>query len=178
MKKRLTFTIIIAIILVCTALSVSAILGMYVIDSPSVSQGAMDWCWAADGTSVANYLGKNISIENFVITVKGQLVNEGGSYSDIQDGLSSYNINSTFGYTFSMGDIATQIYSKKPLIAGVAYKYDYNQGHYYVIDGYNTAYDEVRLMDSAIGDHYWQLHSDLMDDGAFEWLISLYDIKE
>lgn len=126
------------ILLTCTILLLMSIISsakptMGAIPIAKEDQERSNWCWAACGVTVLDYYDNNVSQSTFVKKVKGEIVNETGYLSEIQDGLSYWDLSSKKTGTLSLDTIEDEIYYRKRPIIGAMVP----NAHSVVVDGYD-----------------------------------------
>ncbi len=99
------------------------------------------WCWAADGASVANYLGHRINQNAFCKLVHGSgrhglCPNDTAALEDIKAAFGKIGFDATVGSPFSMTTVAAEISANRPIITGIAWTA--GGGHAQVIYGYDA----------------------------------------
>ncbi|MFG1798393.1 papain-like cysteine protease family protein [Nocardia sp. NPDC049149] len=99
------------------------------------------WCWAADGASIANYHGRAINQNEYCKLVhgvgpKGKCPNENASLEEVATAFGKLGFNASVGSPFSMATIADEISSNRPILTGIAWAA--GGGHAQVIYGYDA----------------------------------------
>ncbi len=127
----------------------------------SVVQSRSNWCWAACSRSILNYFGNGQTQNAIVIFVKGELINEAATSSEIQSGLSHWGVSSTvkssyISFTQVISEISTH---SRPFM--VCWRWNNGLGgHVVVVNGYdNGNTDYVQYMDPYTGQFYSMRYS-------------------
>lgn len=116
-------------------------------------------CWACCGTSVCQYYGINISLDQFIQSVKGSTSHKlPGSLTDIAAGLNLKGIRSSAGGTDGLGfsTVTDEIDAGRPIICSTKYYNGTSQpgDHAIIISGYDTISPrKYRVTDSLESNH-------------------------
>ncbi|NGQ96295.1 hypothetical protein G3578_14105 [Brevibacillus sp. SYP-B805] len=137
-----------------------------------------EWCWAAASVSILDYFGESVDQDEVVEYVKGDVINEGATDSEVQDGLEHWGVDSTRTTSYlSFSTIKSEIYNyERPIYAG--WTWDTGGGHAVVLDGYDDdTTDYVEYMDPWDGDHKSSTYNWFKSSSDHVWDGTLYKMR-
>jgi len=141
------------------------------------------WCWAATGLSIAQFLGKGKNMDqnafcNAGFRTQGQCRNQGGEMVNIQNGLRAAGV-SAGRVTGPMqgGAIDAEIKASRPIETGVYWTA--GGGHARVIYGYDTAGQNLYFSDPwPQSQRYQQMRlPSYTNNGEFRWAEAISGIQ-
>ncbi|GGO50157.1 papain-like cysteine protease family protein [Streptomyces lasiicapitis] len=147
------------------------------------AQQKTNWCWAAAGNTIATYLGKNYSQNQFCNAAFGrnqntECPNNQATLGNVQTGLRWAGINSGSYVTgwLRYPTVQAEINANRPIETRILWSN--GGGHMHTIYGYDTANDWVYWGDPwPSSDRYnWASHSWYVNNNTFSWTHSLYRI--
>ncbi|MFI5780487.1 papain-like cysteine protease family protein [Nocardia sp. NPDC051570] len=99
------------------------------------------WCWAADGASIATYLGHWIGQNDycklvFGVDSHGTCPNDTASLEEIAAAFGKIGFGASVGSPFSMTTVASEISANRPILTGIAWTE--GGGHAQVVYGYDA----------------------------------------
>ncbi|WP_167476195.1 papain-like cysteine protease family protein [Nocardia arthritidis] len=118
-----------------------AVFGWLVLPYLQQEQEWDQWCWAADGASIANYLGHWIDQNDYCKLVHGAdandvCPNDNASLEDIAKAFGKIGFDAKVGSPFSMTRIVEEISANRPILTGIAWAA--GGGHAQVVYGYDA----------------------------------------
>ncbi|MFD9883674.1 papain-like cysteine protease family protein [Streptomyces alboflavus] len=147
------------------------------------AQQKTNWCWAAAGNTIATYLGKNYSQNQFCNAAFGrnqntECPNNQATLGNVQTGLRWAGINSGSYVTgwLRYPTVQSEINANRPVETRI--QWSNGGGHMHVIYGYDTANSWVYWGDPwPSSDRYnWASHDWYVNNNTFSWTHSLYRI--
>ncbi|WP_167485492.1 papain-like cysteine protease family protein [Nocardia terpenica] len=108
------------------------------------------WCWAADGSSIATYLSRPITQNDYCKLVHGAdsagaCPNQQASLEQVAAAFHQIGFDAAVGAPFSMTKVVDEVSANRPVIAGIAWTA--GGGHAQVIYGYDVAADTITYGD-------------------------------
>lgn len=105
------------------------------------AQAADQWCWAADGSSIATYLHRPISQNQYCALVhgvgaEGACPNEEASLEQIASAFRGIGFAAAVGAPLSMAKVVEEISADRPILTGIAWAA--GGGHAQVIYGFDA----------------------------------------
>ncbi|MFJ8390881.1 papain-like cysteine protease family protein [Streptomyces sp. NPDC094438] len=153
------------------------------IDITMRAQQKTNWCWAAAGTTIAHWLGKDRSQNNFCNAALsraqgGDCPNSQADLGNVQRGLRWAGINPGRYVTgwLHYDTIRKEIDAHRPIETRILWKS--GGGHMHVIYGTDPQKNWVYWGDPwPTNTRYnWGSHSYYLDNNTFTWTHSLYEI--
>ncbi|MGA4842672.1 papain-like cysteine protease family protein [Streptomyces sp. G45] len=147
------------------------------------AQQKSNWCWAAAGNTIATYLGKNYSQNQFCNAAfrrsqNTECPNNQATLGNVQTALNWMGVNSGSYVTgwLRYPTVQSEIDANRPVETRI--QWSNGGGHMHVIYGYDTANSWVYWGDPwPSSDRYnWASHSWYVNNGTFSWTHSLYRI--
>ncbi|MEI5099928.1 papain-like cysteine protease family protein [Streptomyces sp. PmtG] len=147
------------------------------------AQQKTNWCWAAAGNTIATYLGKNYSQNQFCNAAfnrsqNTECPNNQATLGNVQNALGWMGINRGSYVTgwLRYDTVQTEINANRPVETRI--QWSNGGGHMHVIYGYDTANSWVYWGDPwPSSDRYnWASHSWYVNNNTFSWTHSLYRI--
>ncbi|MGY0236331.1 papain-like cysteine protease family protein [Longispora urticae] len=142
------------------------------------------WCWAATGLSIAQYLGKgaNVSQNQFCLYGRGlsggTCPNQPAELSVVQQGLSRVGVSPgrEVDGAISFAQVKTEINGNRPIETGVYWTS--GGGHARVIYGYDTANSSIFFSDPWGSSQRYQemTYNSYVSNSQFKWGGSVYQI--
>ncbi|WP_412543595.1 papain-like cysteine protease family protein [Longispora sp. K20-0274] len=142
------------------------------------------WCWAATGLSIAQYLGKgaNVSQNQFCLYGRGQssgtCPNQPAELSVVQQGLSRLGVTpgTEVDGSISFAQVKTEINGNRPIETGVYWTA--GGGHARVIYGYDTTNSSIFFSDPWGSSQRYQemTYNSYVSNSEFRWGGSVYQI--
>ncbi|MEU7580646.1 papain-like cysteine protease family protein [Streptomyces sp. NPDC041068] len=147
------------------------------------AQQKTNWCWAAAGNTIATYLGRNYSQNQFCNAAFGrnqntECPNNQATLGNVQNGLRWAGINPGSYVTgwLRYPTVKAEIDAGRPVETRI--QWSNGGGHMHVIYGYDDANSWVYWGDPwPSSDRYnWASHAWYVDNNTFSWTHSLYRI--
>lgn len=147
------------------------------------AQQKTNWCWAAAGNTIATYLGKNYSQNQFCNAAFGrsqntECPNNQATLGNVQNALDWAGINPGSYVTgwLRYPTVQAEINANRPVETRILWSN--GGGHMHTIYGYDTANDWVYWGDPwPSSDRYnWASHAWYVNNNTFSWTHSLYGI--
>ncbi|MFE0104395.1 papain-like cysteine protease family protein [Streptomyces sp. NPDC059009] len=153
------------------------------LDITMQAQQKTNWCWAAAGNTIATFLGKNYSQNQFCNAAFGRqqgstCPNNQATLGNVQDGLDWAGINPgryVSGW-LRYSTVKSEIDAGRPVETRI--QWSNGGGHMHVLYGYDDANSWVYWGDPwPSNDRYnWASHAWYVDNNTFSWTHSLYGI--
>ncbi|MFH8292243.1 papain-like cysteine protease family protein [Streptomyces sp. NPDC018059] len=147
------------------------------------AQAKTNWCWAAGGNTIAAFMGRNYSQNQFCNAAFGrsqntECPNNQATLGNVQNGLRWAGINPGSYVTgwLRYPTVKTEIDSGRPVETRI--QWSNGGGHMHVLYGYDDANSWVYWGDPwPSSDRYnWASHAWYVDNNTFSWTHSLYRI--
>ncbi|MFF1375264.1 papain-like cysteine protease family protein [Streptomyces sp. NPDC058308] len=147
------------------------------------SQQKTNWCWAAGGNTIATYLGRTYSQNQFCNAAFGrnqstECPNNQATLGNVQSGLRWAGINPGSYVTgwLRYPTVKAEIDAGRPVETRI--QWSNGGGHMHVLYGYDDASSWVYWGDPwPSNDRYnWASHAWYVDNNTFSWTHSLYRI--
>ncbi|MEU5686973.1 papain-like cysteine protease family protein [Streptomyces venezuelae] len=147
------------------------------------AQQKTNWCWAAGGNTIATYMGRNYSQNQFCNAAFGrnqntECPNNQATLGNVQNGLRWAGINSGSYVTgwLRYPTVKAEIDAGRPVETRI--QWSNGGGHMHVLYGYDDASSWVYWGDPwPSNDRYnWASHAWYVDNNTFSWTHSLYRI--
>ncbi|MGW2228777.1 papain-like cysteine protease family protein [Streptomyces formicae] len=147
------------------------------------AQQKTNWCWAAAGNTIATFMGRNYSQNQFCNAAFGrsqntECPNNQATLGNVQTGLRWAGINSGSYVTgwLRYPTVQAEINAGRPVETRI--QWSNGGGHMHVIYGYDDANSWVYWGDPwPSNDRYnWASHAWYTDNNTFSWTHSLYRI--
>ncbi|MFI1680071.1 papain-like cysteine protease family protein [Streptomyces sp. NPDC020607] len=147
------------------------------------AQQKTNWCWAAGGNTIATYMGRNYSQNQFCNAAFGrsqntECPNNQATLGNVQNGLRWAGINSGSYVTgwLRYPTVKAEIDAGRPMETRI--QWSNGGGHMHVLYGYDDASSWVYWGDPwPSNDRYnWASHAWYVDNNTFSWTHSLYRI--
>ncbi|WAL94844.1 papain-like cysteine protease family protein [Streptomyces sp. Je 1-369] len=147
------------------------------------AQQKTNWCWAAGGNTIATYMGRNYSQNQFCNAAFGrsqntECPNNQATLGNVQSGLRWAGINSGSYVTgwLRYPTVKAEIDAGRPMETRI--QWSNGGGHMHVLYGYDDASSWVYWGDPwPSNDRYnWASHAWYVDNNTFSWTHSLYRI--
>ncbi|MGX1774013.1 papain-like cysteine protease family protein [Nocardia brasiliensis] len=119
----------------------SAVFGAQTLPYLQQAQTAAQWCWAADGSSIATYLHKPISQSQYCALVHGadaagSCPDQQASLEEIAAAFRKIGFGAAVGAPLSMTKVVDEISANRPILTGIAWAA--GGGHAQVIYGFDV----------------------------------------
>ncbi|WP_084655411.1 papain-like cysteine protease family protein [Nocardia altamirensis] len=119
----------------------SGVFGAQTLPYLQQAQAADQWCWAADGSSIATYLHKPISQNRYCALVHGAgadgaCPDQQASLEEIASAFRKIGLDASVGAPLSMSRVADEISAGRPILTGIAWTA--GGGHAQVIYGFDA----------------------------------------
>ncbi|MEU6124039.1 papain-like cysteine protease family protein [Streptomyces sp. NPDC047123] len=147
------------------------------------AQQKTNWCWAAGGNTIATFLGRNYSQNQFCNAAFGrnqntECPNNQATLGNVQSGLRWAGINPGSYVTgwLRYPTVQAEIDAGRPVETRI--QWSNGGGHMHVLYGYDDASSWVYWGDPwPSNDRYnWASHAWYVDNNTFSWTHSLYRI--
>ncbi|MEU1148573.1 papain-like cysteine protease family protein [Streptomyces sp. NPDC005863] len=147
------------------------------------AQQKTNWCWAAGGNTIATFLGRTYSQNQFCNAAFGrnqntECPNNQATLGNVQSGLRWAGINSGSYVTgwLRYPTVQAEINAGRPVETRI--QWSNGGGHMHVLYGYDDASSWVYWGDPwPSNDRYnWASHAWYVDNDTFSWTHSLYRI--
>ncbi|MEV0445427.1 papain-like cysteine protease family protein [Streptomyces spectabilis] len=147
------------------------------------AQQKTNWCWAAAGNTIATYLGKNYSQNQFCNAAfnrsqNTECPNNQATLGNVQNALGWMGINRGSYVTgwLRYDTVQAEVNANRPVETRI--QWSNGGGHMHTIYGYDTANSWVYWGDPwPSSDRYnWASHSWYVNNNTFSWTHSLYRI--
>ncbi|WP_055700353.1 MULTISPECIES: papain-like cysteine protease family protein [Streptomyces] len=147
------------------------------------AQQKTNWCWAAAGNTIATFMGRNYSQNQFCNAAFGrnqstECPNNQATLGNVQSGLRWAGINPGSYVTgwLRYPTVQAEINAGRPVETRI--QWSNGGGHMHVIYGYDDANSWVYWGDPwPSSDRYnWASHDWYVDNNTFSWTHSLYRI--
>ncbi|MFJ2772832.1 papain-like cysteine protease family protein [Streptomyces sp. NPDC087300] len=147
------------------------------------AQQKTNWCWAAAGNTIATFMGRNYSQNQFCNAAFGrnqntECPNNQATLGNVQNGLSWAGINSGSYVTgwLRYPTVQAEINAGRPVETRI--QWSNGGGHMHVLYGYDDANSWVYWGDPwPSNDRYnWASHAWYVNNNTFSWTHSLYRI--
>ncbi|QDQ10904.1 papain-like cysteine protease family protein [Streptomyces spectabilis] len=147
------------------------------------AQQKTNWCWAAAGNTIATYLGKNYSQNQFCNAAfnrsqNTECPNNQATLGNVQNALGWMGINRGSYVTgwLRYDTVQAEVNANRPVETRI--QWSNGGGHMHTIYGYDTANSWVYWGDPwPSNDRYnWASHSWYVNNDTFSWTHSLYRI--
>ncbi|MET9547944.1 papain-like cysteine protease family protein [Streptomyces sp. NPDC006627] len=147
------------------------------------AQAKTNWCWAAGGNTIAAFMGRNYSQNQFCNAAFGrsqntECPNNQATLGNVQNGLRWAGINPGSYVTgwLRYPTVKAEIDSGRPVETRI--QWSNGGGHMHVLYGYDDANSWVYWGDPwPSSDRYnWASHAWYVDNNTFSWTHSLYRI--
>ncbi|AZM52617.1 hypothetical protein DMA15_08380 [Streptomyces sp. WAC 01529] len=147
------------------------------------AQQKTNWCWAAGGNTIATFMGRNYSQNQFCNASFGrnqntECPNNQATLGNVQNGLRWAGINPGSYVTgwLRYATVQSEINANRPVETRI--QWSNGGGHMHVIYGYDDASSWVYWGDPwPSSDRYnWASHAWYVDNSTFSWTHSLYRI--
>ncbi|MFC7306579.1 papain-like cysteine protease family protein [Streptomyces monticola] len=147
------------------------------------AQQKSNWCWAAAGNTIAAYLGKNYSQNQFCNAAFNrqqgtECPNNQATLGNVQTALRWMGVNqgSYVSGWLRYSTVQTEVNANRPVETRI--QWSNGGGHMHVIYGYDDARSWVYWGDPwPSSDRYnWASHSWYVNNSTFSWTHSLYRI--
>ncbi|MEU1019999.1 MULTISPECIES: papain-like cysteine protease family protein [unclassified Streptomyces] len=147
------------------------------------AQQKTNWCWAAGGNTIATFLGRNYSQNQFCNAAFGrsqntECPNNQATLGNVQSGLRWAGINPGSYVTgwLRYSTVQSEINAGRPVETRI--QWANGGGHMHVVYGYDDADSWVYWGDPwPSSDRYnWASHAWYVDNDTFSWTHSLYRI--
>jgi len=184
--KNMKLTVTTLLLITLFALQSFASIQMKVLAVPQVQQIQTKWCWAAASTSVIRYhTGTWLGQASFVETVKGSLINEGATVSEISYGLRQYGFSNTIlNSAMPFNSLIAEIEANRPAIAAVAWYSNgtVTGGHALTLRGYDDSGSTKYLsyMEPDDGMYYSMTYNAFTGStsGTRHWFSTIHNIRK
>ncbi|RJQ78243.1 hypothetical protein D5S17_13485 [Pseudonocardiaceae bacterium YIM PH 21723] len=161
--------------------------GAKVLQFKQLKQEQDQWCWAASGLSIAQYLGKggNVSQNQFCnlsrgYSQNGQCPNEAGYFDWVQKGYRAIGLGAgtVAGDKLSFDTVKQEIDGNRPIETGIYWTS--GGGHAQVIYGYDAASTKLSYGDPwPQSTTYSEMsYQSYVSNGQFRWGDALYRIGQ
>ncbi|QEV17509.1 papain-like cysteine protease family protein [Streptomyces alboniger] len=147
------------------------------------AQQKTNWCWAAGGNTIAAFMGRNYSQNQFCNAAFGrsqntECPNNQATLGNVQNGLRWAGINPGSYVTgwLRYSTVKTEVDAGRPVETRI--QWSNGGGHMHVLYGYDDANSWVYWGDPwPSSDRYnWASHAWYVDNNTFSWTHSLYRI--
>ncbi|MEW2525035.1 papain-like cysteine protease family protein [Streptomyces sp. NPDC047071] len=147
------------------------------------AQQKTNWCWAAAGNTIATFMGKNYSQNQFCNAAfnrsqNTECPNNQATLGNVQTALGWMGINrgSYVNGWLRYDTVQAEINANRPVETRI--QWSNGGGHMHTLYGYDTANSWVYWGDPwPSNDRYnWASHSWYIDNNTFSWTHSLYRI--
>ncbi|MGV9881982.1 papain-like cysteine protease family protein [Streptomyces sp. NPDC003006] len=147
------------------------------------AQQKTNWCWAAGGNTIAAFLGRNYSQNQFCNAAFGrnqntECPNNQATLGNVQSGLRWAGVNPGSYVTgwLRYSTVQSEINAGRPVETRI--QWSNGGGHMHVLYGYDDANSWVYWGDPwPSSDRYnWASHAWYVDNNTFSWTHSLYRI--
>ncbi|APY88889.1 hypothetical protein DCW30_33455 [Streptomyces alfalfae] len=147
------------------------------------AQQKSNWCWAAGGNTIAAYLGRNYSQNQFCNAAFGrsqntECPNNQATLGNVQTGLRWAGVNpgSYVSGWLRYATVQAEVDAGRPVETRI--QWSNGGGHMHVVYGYDDANSWVYWGDPwPSSDRYnWASHAWYVDNNTFSWTHSLYRI--
>ncbi|WP_030784130.1 papain-like cysteine protease family protein [Streptomyces sp. NRRL S-920] len=147
------------------------------------AQQKTNWCWAAGGNTIAAFMGRNYSQNQFCNAAFGrsqntECPNNQATLGNVQNGLRWTGINPGSYVTgwLRYSTVKTEVDAGRPVETRI--QWSNGGGHMHVLYGYDDANSWVYWGDPwPSSDRYnWASHAWYVDNNTFSWTHSLYRI--
>ncbi|MBM7172394.1 C39 family peptidase [Streptomyces sp. G44] len=147
------------------------------------AQQKTNWCWAAGGNTIAAFMGRTYSQNQFCNAAFGrnqntECPNNQATLGNVQNGLRWAGINPGSYVTgwLRYPTVKAEIDAGRPVETRI--QWSNGGGHMHVLYGYDDANSWVYWGDPwPSSDRYnWASHAWYVDNGTFSWTHSLYRI--
>jgi hypothetical protein len=178
--KNVAVIAIIATLLLSVSVLVQAYSVYDVVYLDYQQQEKSQWCWAACGSVILNYIGPSISQTAFCQYVKRNTDDNPAYTYEVQSGLSHWGVSSTLVYSYrTYTAIQSEIntYSRPIYTVWAWAPFGYNGAHALLIDGYDsTSGQYVDYMDPADGDAHYETYTWFKGGTGYNhsWCETLY----
>ncbi|WP_273545634.1 papain-like cysteine protease family protein [Paenibacillus caui] len=150
---------------------------------PVHKQDMNQWCWAAVSVMMIDQLGTPPSQSQFVDYVKGSVVNETGTVTDMKKGLANWGLTSDtkIGTPLAFQTVASQISNNQPIGTVILWE-DGSGGHAYAIRGYyedtSRSKQDIYYIDPwpDNADYNVMSYSNFVSNNSFHWVDSLFNV--
>lgn len=153
------------------------------LDITMQAQQKTNWCWAASGTTIATWFGRNLSQNQFCNAAFGRqqgsdCPNYQATLGNVQDGLSWAGVGPGSYVTgwLRYPTVRTEIDAHRPVETRI--QWAAGGGHMHVLYGYDDASGWVYWGDPWPSDsrYNWASHDWYVSNDSFSWTHSLYRI--
>lgn len=137
---------------------------------PEVKQQMSNWCWAATTSAVLQHYGFNVTQQQVVSYIKGGLVNQTGTESEMVNAAKHFGLYANAYYTIpSYSSVQSEIGNGNPLLSLISWTQ--GGGHAEVLDGCysNGGRNYVQVMDPWYGDHFDYTFEEYKSNSQFSW---------
>ncbi|RJQ78193.1 hypothetical protein D5S17_13495 [Pseudonocardiaceae bacterium YIM PH 21723] len=149
-----------------------------------LKQEQNQWCWAASGLSIAQYLGKgtNITQNQFCnlsrgLSQNGQCPNQAGYLQWVQTGYRAIGLGAgTTGAALSTAQVQTEITANRPFETAIYWTA--GGGHAQVVYAYNASSQTMSYGDPwpASPTYAEMTYNSYKSNGQFRWAETLYQV--
>jgi len=130
--------------------------GWYSVPITNVRQMQSLWCWAASAVAALRQTDNVIVAQGaFVTRVHGSQVNRPANAWQTLTGIWHWNGNRGGTDGVGAGVAMRELRAGRPLLAGTVDNHNSNLGHMVVVAGFDSWWDEYRIMDPWFGSTNW-----------------------
>lgn len=146
---------------------------------PNIKQRMDQWCWATTTSSILQHYGFNVTQEQVVTHIKGSLINEPGSDSEMLNAARNFGLNANLNTSnLSYTSIQSEINSGNPIETMI--QWTSGGGHAQVLDGCysNNGTNYVKIMDPWYGEHSDYEVNDYKGNSKQTWVASINNFSK